>query len=201
MMLYHSTMHPGRRILKLLQTIAVVLSTLLFLAAMGMWGRSYWRIDEFAGERYSDDGDSTFYSLISHAGAFRVVLERAGPSMFEAGSVWKPPPDRTSFRSLAIRSRSLFAARTYAGFAFEHDRPPANLTASARAWSHTMISVPYWFIALLSLPLPLLALSRWRRERRIAREGLCPVCGYDLRASPDRCPECGAAREASATPS
>jgi hypothetical protein len=56
--------------------------------------------------------------------------------------------------------------------------------------------VPYWalFAALLVPPIVrqryLGALLRRRRARM--RAGCCPACGYDLRASPDRCPECGA---------
>ena len=43
---------------------------------------------------------------------------------------------------------------------------------------------------LLGLVIPTLALMS-RLRRRKDDVGRCLVCGYDLRATPDRCPECG----------
>ena len=54
--------------------------------------------------------------------------------------------------------------------------------------------VPHWPVALvLAMPLAGWAIGRRRRSLRIQRiaTGLCPACGYDLRATPQRCPECG----------
>ena len=54
--------------------------------------------------------------------------------------------------------------------------------------------VPYWFLVLGSAALPAYRTARTLRARaktRRKRRGLCPTCGYDLRASPQRCPECG----------
>jgi hypothetical protein len=65
---------------------------------------------------------------------------------------------------------------------------------------HYELRAPFWFLSLVTLLMP----AAWakgrvaenRRSRRALR-GLCPRCGYDLRATPDRCPECGAVHAAS----
>jgi hypothetical protein len=55
----------------------------------------------------------------------------------------------------------------------------------------TEIALPLWFIGLATLAPALLWLKRWRVARRRAGRGICRKCGYDLRATPERCPECG----------
>jgi len=55
-----------------------------------------------------------------------------------------------------------------------------------------VLRLPDWFLMLLFARLPAgWARVIWRRRRR-RKLGLCVACGYDLRATPARCPECGA---------
>jgi predicted amidophosphoribosyltransferase len=61
-----------------------------------------------------------------------------------------------------------------------------------------VVIVPDWVVMLPACVLPFwwIVGKGLRRKRR--REGCCPACGYDLRATPDRCPECGRAVNADA---
>jgi hypothetical protein len=77
--------------------------------------------------------------------------------------------------------------------------PPPEDRGPIAGWT---IGVPFWFVILVSAPAPSIWLARWarQRERRRRRQrGVCEKCGYDLRASPARCPECGTSATA-ATP-
>jgi hypothetical protein len=58
-------------------------------------------------------------------------------------------------------------------------------------WAFGAVIVPYWALVIPLAILPLngfrKAITRMRRKRR----GQCLTCGYDLRHTSERCPECG----------
>ena len=74
---------------------------------------------------------------------------------------------------------------------------PAQLPAIRDQWHRRLDvevgSASLGWVAAATSAVPVLSLLVPRvRARRRRRAGRCPVCGYDLRASPIRCPECGA---------
>jgi hypothetical protein len=55
----------------------------------------------------------------------------------------------------------------------------------------TVATVPFWAVIVVFSVLFGFCRLASRRSRLRRQSGLCEVCGYDLRATPERCPECG----------
>jgi hypothetical protein len=72
----------------------------------------------------------------------------------------------------------------------------SGLPAVRRAWWDRLMvdrfSLPYPSFAVLTGLPAMASATRFLHRRRRVRSA-CPSCGYDLRATPDRCPECGRA--------
>ena len=82
--------------------------------------------------------------------------------------------------------------------AFREDKATIRLPG-ARFFDHASdtgsgfrVYVAHWLVSFLTAPLPLVALYRWTGRVKRHATGMCRSCGYDLRESHDRCPECGA---------
>jgi len=75
------------------------------------------------------------------------------------------------------------------------NRQPLGTGALGFRWDYDpidgeyLVGIPLWLTTLVML---WLSWALWKR-RRSRTVGLCSNCQYDLRATPDRCPECGAA--------
>ena len=65
----------------------------------------------------------------------------------------------------------------------------------ARPGDQWVLAVRPWLPAVVFAVLPAMWLRRFLKARRARRLGLCASCGYDLRETPARCPECGLEQE------
>lgn len=68
-------------------------------------------------------------------------------------------------------------------------QPASGVAHLGGAWYN--LTFPCWLLLLISVPIPLLRFWKHGLRRLRRNRGMCQQCGYDLRASPDRCPECG----------
>ena len=110
-----------------------------------------------------------------------------------------PPPTTPIVSSTPDQETSAITTETTCTFPLtilgQWSTPGLDVTRyQLRSTSWTIIHSSWWLLQLLPLPLALLpSFTLWRslRARRRAAHNLCPRCAYDLRATPDRCPECG----------
>jgi hypothetical protein len=167
-----------RRLPRILLNAATAVSLVLCLTTVVLWVRSYWRWE------YVVYGTSHRHTAVhSRAGQFLFRTERP-----ESGTLWPRP---TFFgKSLATERSDDRLTKNPSGFAWYAGRVVVLHTDEESDLINAV--APAWFIslALAALPCARTARSAWRRFRPAA-EGHCPACGYDLRATPDRCPECG----------
>ena len=77
------------------------------------------------------------------------------------------------------------------GFVYEHTAAPTASFSMPDPMTMTTVAAPLWLLVAVTGVVPILRGMRYARRARLRRRGLCPSCGYDLRASPERCPECG----------
>jgi hypothetical protein len=172
---------------------------LLAALACLFWIRSYWVFD-FVTVVHDTPGSRHWLRQIvdlrsAHGGLnigyFHAPAFGAGITPYRAAAQTEPHfilehgPPRGYPWSYGVYSQSSFGHLM--GFELLHGYTGLS---SRTVWTLRLV-FPYWLVAGLFLIYPVWRLAMRRRNRRVA--GACAKCGYDLRASPDRCPECGTA--------
>jgi hypothetical protein len=182
---------------RLLFHLVVLVSLALTLGTVVMWYRStgtcdFWRASREGQCRYryiiSDAGRIGFYDYTYDSGiplpGGQAPDEHWGHHKVAAPGSWQAIPFAApdvgvwGF-ALGVTREHTLRGRFYSSGAAQ----------TVEYW------LPYWALAAAFAVLPVV----WARQqlRRMAsqrrrNEGLCPGCGYDLRGTPQRCPECGA---------
>ena len=167
----------------------IAASAVLLVAVLALWVRSQQQYEWLTHVR---PGRQT--TIVSGKG--RIVLHSIGDTdvpIWPGTRGWALSPEPPNGDGWAI-SHIASAVRTHRFFGFEHTDIGSVATPTRRL---TILAIPYWSLALPPLIPPAVALARARRRRRRLRDHRCLQCGYDLRATPDRCPECGRAIVAS----
>lgn len=164
-------------------TVSVV-SALLATATIAVWVRSYWTSESIIHVRLASPARVVLAA--THPGELSLACWHVERDMRHLAKMY---PEGWHFGSTPATTPDYSASASWLVFSGHFDW--AILDRPTRDDVIISAEFPLWVpvIVLVSLgAVPLIAPFR-RRARR--RRGLCEKCGYDLRATPDRCPECG----------
>jgi hypothetical protein len=181
-----------------LNTLAA-LSLLACIAAAGMWVRSWSWLDSCGWMWVMSDVEFRTAGVVSAQGRIFFATQwvygqdpsrgdMPGPD--EAGMHWRHRESGAAIARVYNRTCSHWVM----GVGWDEDRyiatPPG---APPSIKTIRIVSIPGAYVFALTAVLPGVRLVRMvaRRRRLARRPGFCAGCGYDLRATPGRCPECG----------
>jgi hypothetical protein len=163
--------------------VLAAMSLLLCLATIALWVRSYRHVDSvvYTWNPQANYPDARVFALSSGSEGieFETML---------SGIDFDPDLQAMTIKSSAPATNIYFASSTYFDdhryfFGWFAYAPPIH-----GAWA--VVCPTAAFTALFAL-LPIAWVTTRLAARRRLHSGQCPTCGYDLRATPERCPECG----------
>jgi len=168
-----------------LLNVCAAVCCLLFAASGSMWVRSHFVADSFFASRL-DGGRKWNTSVGCDDGyliaSFGHVLHQRRHDEIRF-SIHHDPADEVDHRTI----NALRTGVSLPGFACDWKSNPR-----LRVWSASIV-VHFSLVCTGMGILPMVWMIKLMRARRRNQES-CAKCGYDLRATPDRCPECGTVR-------
>lgn len=160
------------------------LSLILCIATVGLGIRSHWVTDSAFvwGKPYThgvvDEGCTI--QIVSSLGSTEIRQEyTAWLTLPRNGNLGWVVPDRS--RSFGFPGFH-WQTSWYSSSLLEH---PGNYDGTTRT-----LTASDWLLAPIAAIVPIFWFLRWRKRDRFP-PGCCQNCDYDLRATADRCPECG----------
>ena len=159
-----------RRLFNMLAGVSLVLC----IATVALWVRSYYAMD---GLKWRKPEREMLLANSQGQIGLRLLVPREPQATWSA----KLSYERTNSRPLLEPSAR---AMRFLGFSYQ---PYADPMFSAV----NRLVIPCWSVVAVTAIAPMLWTCHFSKLKRRRRMNRCPVCGYDLRATPERCPECG----------
>lgn len=172
-------------------SIAAGVSGILLILTAVLWVRGYFRSDAVFIVAASDSADNPVKVFTLYSGRGGVAFTWIDLSYRDSHSI------SILLKRFAYRSESHpESPYAQAGKGASFHAAGFEIRQSTESFNSTKITsnsavVPHWFLLISFAIPPLWWFFKIRSLRRRQMEGYCSNCGYDLRATPDRCPECG----------